>query len=283
MQTSLTSNDKPRLFILGATGYIGGTFLTKLLSSPDVSSWNITVLTRSKDSILIFKDLGLTPLLGSLDDAEALTKASSDADVVLNFADADHLAAAKSIVAGLSVGGKRRILIHTSGTGALIDEAKGEYASDKIYNDLDIESIHSIPVTQPHRNVDDYIFKNSEGFESIIVAPPLIYGQGKGLFNKNSIQIPLLIRGFLKSGYAATIGKGNNIWNNVHVEDLADFYLLLLQKAWEGKAGTGRDGWYFVESGEHIWKDVVIEIGKQLYKHESYQTSRDSGVHQGRG
>ena len=255
MQTPTTDN-KPSIFILGATDFIGGAFLTKLLESPDASRWNITVLTHSKDSFPIFKNLGVTPLFGALDDVEVLTKASSDADVVLNFADADHLASIKSIVAGLSAGGKRRIL----------NEVKGEYASDKIYNDLDIGSINSILATKPHRIVDDYIFKNSAGFESIIVALPLIYGREKGPFKKNYIQISLLIRGFIKSGYAATIGKGANVWNNVHVENLADFYLLLLQKAWEAKASIDRDEWYFVESGEHVWKDVVIEIGKQLYK-----------------
>ena len=42
---------------------------------------------------------------------------------------------------------------------------------------------------------------------------------------------------------------------------------LLSDKAWEGKASTGKEGWYFCESGEYYMKDLVKEIGKQLYKH----------------
>ena len=38
--------------------------------------------------------------------------------------------------------------------GVLIDDARGMYASDTIYSDLDIATLASIPRTQPHREVD---------------------------------------------------------------------------------------------------------------------------------
>lgn len=46
------------------------------------------------------------------------------------------------------------ILIHTSGTGVLGDNAIGAYSSDRIYDDTNPEQIESLPVTQPHRCVD---------------------------------------------------------------------------------------------------------------------------------
>jgi len=41
-----------------------------------------------------------------------------------------------------------------SGTGVVIDDAVGNYATDKIYSDLNIPMIESLPKTQPHREVD---------------------------------------------------------------------------------------------------------------------------------
>jgi hypothetical protein len=48
----------------------------------------------------------------------------------------------------------RRVKLCQSGTGVLIDDAAGNYATDKIYSDLDIPMIESLPKTQPHREVD---------------------------------------------------------------------------------------------------------------------------------
>jgi len=263
-----TNNTPIKIFLTGSSGYIGGTVFSKLLEPAHQGKYDISVLTRSESSIPKYKELGVTPVIGTLDSADILTQAAIDADVVMHFADsADHLPSAKAFVKGLNTNdGKRRIYIHTSGTSVLADKAMGNYVSDKIYSDLDMDSINALPITQPHKDVDIYIFENNKGFDSILVAPPNIYGEGAGPFNRRSIQIPSLIKGILKVGRAATIGKGLNVWNNVHVDDLGNFYVLLLEKALEGKASTGKDGWYFCETGEHAWKDIVIKIAEELHK-----------------
>lgn len=270
-----TNNSKPiKIFLTGATGYIGGSVLSKLLQPSHKGQYDITVLTRSEATIPKFKELGVTPLLGSLDSFELLTQAAIGADVVLQLADADHLPAVKALVKGLNTkDGKRRIYIHTSGTGVLRDESMGNYASEKIYSDLDMESIHALPITQPHKDVDAFLFKNNQNFESIIVCPPTIYGLGSGPFNRHSVQIPFMIRGYLKNGKASIVGKGLNIWGNVHVDDLANFFELLVEKALEGKADTGKNGWYFCTSGEHAWGDVVAKIAEELYKKKAISSS----------
>lgn len=224
-----TTNTTPlKIFLTGATGYIGGTVLEKLLHSSHKGKWDITVLTRSEDTVSKFKELGVTPLLGSLDDTEILIKAASESDVVLHLAHADHLTAVKAFIEGFnksSTNEKRKIYIHCSGTGMLVDDSHGEFTSEKIYNDLDMDTIHAIPLSQYHRDVDTFIFENSPNFDSIIVSPPTIHGIGTGPFHRISQQIPRMIRTAIKFGRAATIGKGLNIWNFVHVEDLADLFV----------------------------------------------------------
>jgi len=264
-----TNNTPLKIFLTGATGYIGGTALTKLLDSSRKSKYDITILTRSEDTIPKFKELGVTPLIGDNNSTEILTQAAKDADVVMHFANsADDLPSVKALIQGLNTNdGKRRIYIHTSGTSVISDKALGSYASDKIYSDLDMESIHGLPITQPHKDVDAYVFENSKNFDSIIVCPPTIYGEGAGPFKRRSIQIPALIEGFIKAEKVGTLGKGLNIWSDIHADDLGNFYALLLEKALEGKASTGKDGWYFCENGEHVWGDVVKKIAEALYKY----------------
>ena len=95
----------------------------------------------------------------------------------------------------------------------------------------------------PHKWVDAYIFENCQKIDAIIIAPTTIYAIGSGPFSKISQQIPTLITKFLEFGSAATVGKGINLWNDVHIEDLAELYILILTKALEGKADTGPEWW----------------------------------------
>jgi nucleoside-diphosphate-sugar epimerase len=84
----------------------------------------------------------------------------------------------------------------------------------------------------------------------------LIYGQGLGL-HPDSVQLPALAEQARRSGIARTIGRGLNIWSHAHVEDVADLYLLALDKA---PAGS----FYFVENGEASFRDMAAGIASAL-------------------
>lgn len=129
------------VFYIGATGYIGGVVLQHLLLLPHPPS-RITALIRDPKKVELLKNVNLPsgvtlePLLGSLQDLETLTKAAEEHDVVFSMADADDLPAMKAILEGI----KRRkektgevpLLIHTSGTGLLTDNAKGSFAGETV-------------------------------------------------------------------------------------------------------------------------------------------------------
>jgi len=216
-------------------------------------------------------------VVGSLDELDKLEKLISAADVVISTADSDTLDAMKAILRGLKIRhettGTVPVLIHTSGTGVLIDNAKGMFAYDTIYNDNDIEQIESLAPTQIHRNVDLEIVKaDGEGYvKTYIILPSTIYGfaTGKlvdiGVQHRYSIQIPNLIKASLARGQAAVVGEGKNIWPHVHIDEIADLYIVLYDSIVSNPTtGHGRAGFYFGENGEYTLYEVSKGISEAM-------------------
>uniref|UniRef100_A0AAU6WVE6 NAD(P)-dependent oxidoreductase n=1 Tax=Chryseobacterium endophyticum TaxID=1854762 RepID=A0AAU6WVE6_9FLAO len=67
------------------------------------------------------------------------------------------------------------------------------------------------------------------------------------------MQLPALISLSKKKGFGIYFGKGENIWSNVHIEDLADLYILALEKS---KAGS----LYYAENGASTIKNLAEKI-----------------------
>jgi hypothetical protein len=114
-----------------------------------------------------------------------------------------------------------------SGTGVLVDDAKGMHPTDTVYDDSNAEQMASLAPTQMHRNVDLELLKaDEEGYiKSYIVLPSTIYAVANhkltqlGVSNDHSQQIPQLVGASLKRGHAGMVGEGKNIWPNVHIDD----------------------------------------------------------------
>ncbi|KNZ81128.1 hypothetical protein J132_03120 [Termitomyces sp. J132] len=256
------------------SGFIGGTLLTSLLSRDDIDRFDIIVLIRGEERAALIRDkLGLKTVVADLSDYEVVSAAAEKADVVINTANSDHPAGARAIIEGLTKRkaktGKTGVYIHSSGTGALTDNAKGEYKSEKVYDDERVEDIQAIPVDYVHRSCDTVISAAGAtgDIRSYIVMPPLIYGRGTGPFHRTSVQIPALIRSALKLNQACYYGKGLPWWNGVHVQDLTNLYLILLDDALSAnpKAPHGADGFYFCPTDSFEWKQLAHEIGTRLH------------------
>jgi nucleoside-diphosphate-sugar epimerase len=102
--------------------------------------------------------------------------------------------------------------------------------------------------------------------KAYVVFNPIIYGVGLGAFNKFSFQIPFLIRESLAQKQAIVVGKGDGIWGLVHIEDLVNLYLLILEKIVGSKTTdipANRKGIYCSEAGETTFLDISKEIGKE--------------------
>jgi len=145
--------------------------------------------------------------------------------------------------------------------------------SSKIYNDLEgVGDVTTVPNNAPHRNVDKIILetgtKDPSKAMTAIVCPPCIYGKGRGPGNQRSIQIPDLVKGTLEKKVGIQVEEGKAYWSNVHVHDLSDCYLKLVEAAVDGggKATWGKEGYYFTENGEHPWGDAAKAIASAAHK-----------------
>lgn len=238
------------VFMTGATGYIGGTVAVKLLQA----GHRVAGLIRP-DSRFQISDLeatGVEPVVGALDDLDVLAEQAARADVVINTANVDHRPSVDAFMA--AVKGTPKLFIQTGGS-AIVADCAGGAANDAVYDED--TPINPLPLRVVRNQVkDDILAAGKKGVRSIVIAPPMIYGRGLGL-NPESIQIPMMIAAAKKFGIAKYVGKGANRWSNVHVEDLADLYLLAMEKGTPG-------AYYYAENGEESMQHICESISRML-------------------
>jgi nucleoside-diphosphate-sugar epimerase len=235
-----------KIFITGATGYIGGSLAHRLIAE----GHRVTGLVRSEVRAEQARARGIEPVLGTLDDGEVLAAAARAADAVIDAASADHPASTAALLSALA--GSSKVLLRSSGTSIV-----GTRAGGALLDDIFDEDTPFTPTpARAGRVALDKKVRAADGLRAAVVCPSLIYGRGHGV-NPDSIQVPWLIALARKHGVPKHIGSGANTWSNVHIDDLVELYLLALDKAPAG-------AFYFAENGENSMREVCAAIGRML-------------------
>ncbi|WP_405499567.1 NAD-dependent epimerase/dehydratase family protein [Streptomyces niveus] len=202
-----------QVFITGGSGYIGRSTIQALIRHGD----EVTALARSEHSARTLTDLGATPVAGALGDTDVLREAARRADGVIHLgvdyaegtAEADR-AAAQALQEGAGSGP----YVHTGGVWVYGD-------TDGV---VDEDAPHSPPRITAWRleNEKEVLARAATGGRPVVVMPGLVYGHSGGLTQAY----------FVEPGRAAgavpCIGDGSNHWALVHVDDLAELYVLAL-------------------------------------------------------
>jgi len=236
------------IFVTGSSGYIGGSVASNLIKN----GFKVTGLVRSSERAKHIEKFGIDPIIGNLNDSKLLSKSASNSDGVIHTADAEHKSSVIAIIQGLKSSGKP--FIHTSGSSIVSDIAKGK-PSETIFEDN--SQFTPLPGRTNRVAINKLVTESiTYNIRSTVLAPSLIYGNGIG-FNKDSMQLPWLIKLAKKRGCAQHIGAGKNIWANVHIEDLVDLYLLIL-------LNPSAKGFYFAENGESSINNVCQRINQSL-------------------
>ena len=238
-----------RIFLTGATGYIGGSVAAGLIDA----GHHVRGLVRDAGKAADLAARGIEPVVADLDDGAALTREARAADGVVSAANADHLPSVQALLAGLEGTGKP--LLHTSGSSVIADDARGNVAGQAIYDETTPFVVH--PGKRPRHALNQTLLAAAaRGVRAMVVCPTLIYGRGRGL-NPHSIQIPFLVRQAREHGVVRVVGLGLNRWSTVHIDDLVDLYRLALER---GRAGA----FYFAENGEASFAEIGAAIAARL-------------------
>jgi nucleoside-diphosphate-sugar epimerase len=239
-----------KVFITGATGYIGGSVAKVLLEAGHV----VYGLVRSPDKLEALRQIGIEPVLGTLEDTDILIKYAQLSDGVIHTADSDHRLAVETFITALRGTGKP--FVHTSGSSVVGDDARGDYASEQIFD----EEMPFVPMDIRKDRVAINNLVRKAGIEdwvrSSVIVPSMIYGEALGLPTESD-QLPKIIRKSREMRAGVHVGKGLNRWSNVHIKDLAKLYVLVLEKAPSAS-------YFFAENGEVCFQDIAKSVSEAL-------------------
>jgi nucleoside-diphosphate-sugar epimerase len=236
------------VFLTGASGYIGGVVAQHLIRA----GHTVRGLTRTPSVVEALAAAGIDPVVGDLDDTPLLQLEAKRADAVVNTANSDHRGAVEAFIDALSGSGK--VLIHTSGTSVIADDAQGRSTSDTIFDDAAPITPGDHPIRRARHAIDTTVVDaRGAGIRSVVLCNSLIYGNGVGP-RQQTVLIPPLVAQARASGEVRVVGHGVNRWSTVHVDDMADLYHLAL-------ADPTATGFYFVEGGRDA---SFLEIGEAI-------------------
>lgn len=214
-----------RVFLTGATGFIGSHIIPELLAG----GHQILGMTRSDAGARTLEAAGVAVHRGTLEDLASLRAGAAKADAVIHTAfdhDFSNFVAncekdRHAIAAlGEALAGSARPLLITSGVG-IGDPGQGEPAREDVFNDR-----HPNPRTASEGVAQALLAK---GLDVRVVRLPQVHDTVKqGLITP----YVALARA---QGSVAYVGAGANRWSAAHVGDVARLYRLALER---GAAGA---------------------------------------------
>lgn len=238
-----------KIFLTGANGFVGGSVAHHLIAQ----GHSVRGLLRDSQKAGRLHAQGITPVIGSLDDRQLLIDEARQADAVIDAANSDHAGAVDAFIEALRGSGK--LLIHTSGSSIIGDDALGNTLSEHIF-DEDTPFIIEAP-KQARYDIDLRMMAAANlGIRSVVICPSNIYGVGHGL-SDHSFQLPFLMARARETGVMRIVGRGVNRWSNVHIDDVAQLFLLAMEKAPAG-------AFYFLENGEASFIDMAAALAKRM-------------------
>ena len=215
-----------RVFLTGATGYIGTAVAERLRAA----GHTLSGLARSDASAQRLAAADIRPIRGDFSNPGSVSAAAAAADGVISLATTyDPAVDGPAIDAILeALAGSDKPFVYTSGIWSHGDT--GDAVAD--------ETTPPKPpaLVQWRQAVEDRVRQGARrGIRTVVIRPAIVYGRGGG--------IPAgFVDSARKEGSARYVGTGKNRWPFVHVDDLAELYLLALERAPAGTLLLGVSG-----------------------------------------
>jgi nucleoside-diphosphate-sugar epimerase len=230
-----------RIFLTGATGYIGSAVLDTLMRG----GHQVTALVRDTGKARHMETLGAKGVVGDLVTGEAWKAAAAGHDAfihtayeaTLRGADADRIAI-DTLAAAARESGTDRPFVFTSSVWVL--------GSTRQPADESLQ-VNPTPLSAwrvPHEK----LVLNLAGVRGIVIRPGIVYGGSRGIVGD------LLRAG--SNGLVRIIGDGKNHWASVYDRDLADLYARLVMTP--GAAGI----YHATDEADETVLDIVEALSR---------------------
>ena len=209
------------VFLTGATGYIGSAVAEALQKA----GHRVSGLARNAEKAKLLEARGVRAVLGDLLKPETVAAPAGKADGVIHTANTNDahsaqvdLAVVRAILKTLEDSGK--LFIYTSGVWVL--GSTGNHVADEN------TPVNPTPLVAHRPAIEQEVLEyKSHGVRTIVIRPAVVYGRGKGMptaFTQSARE----------TGAARYVGDGQSRWAFVDVDDLAQLYVLTLEKAAAG-------------------------------------------------
>lgn len=220
-----------RIFVTGATGYIGSAVTAELIDS----GHEVIGLSRSPEGATKLEASGAVAHRGDIDDLESLKSGAAASDGVIHLAfKHDFANFEKSLEADLrAVETIGSVLLGTEKPFITTAHMNGE-ASDNTTLALAGRGVRA----------------------SVASLAPSVHGEGDKGF------VPMLIQTAREKGVSAYVGEGTNRWPAVHRLDAARLFRLAVEKAPAGSrlSGVADEGVPFVEIAQVISRKLNVPL-----------------------
>ena len=238
-----------RIFLTGATGYVGGAVLDALVKA----GHDVTALVRDNEKARRVGKRGGHPVIGNLADPESYRAAADAQDGYVHTAydrpsgksaEIDRtaidtiLAAAHRPRTASSAAPATRFVIYTSGVWVLGP------SPDPASEDAPLNPTPLASWRPAHEAL--VLGAASPTLRTMVVRPGVVYGNGGGIVGD-------LLK-MASNGLVRVVGDGNNHWPLVYDRDLADLYVRLAASA--DAAGI----YHANDEGDERVNDIVAAI-----------------------
>ena len=232
-----------RLFITGATGYIG----LNVANTFRRAGYQVFGLVRSVDKAPLLERIEIIPVVGSLQKPHDFKDIAAQCDVIIHTAldrQADTETLDRNMVRFLletiREAAQPKTLIYTSCIWVLGNSER---------QPLTEQSHISPPQELAWRLQVEKTVLNAEFTKGLVIRPGVVYGRQGGLTG-------MWFHGASNGGVIQIVGNGQNHWAMVHVNDLAQGYLLAAQR------GNGGESFNLVDSTRSTVMAMVSAAAK---------------------
>jgi len=220
-----------RIFVTGATGYIGSAVVHELISA----GHEVLGLTRSDAGIAKLEAAGAAAHRGDIDDLESLKKGAAASEGVIHLAFKHDFAHFDTSLAS--------DLRAIEAMGSALEGSGKPFVTTVHMNG---EASDNATLAMAKRGVR----------ASVASLAPSVHGKGDKGF------VPTLIRIAREKGMSAYVGDGTNRWPAVHRLDAARLFRLAVEKAPAGSrlSGVADEGVPFIEIAQVIARHLEVPL-----------------------